>query len=512
MWLFVLHLVACKELLFFIDQTNAGNQFCLGFYQNQFGSCDEQEAIPPVLSVTTEESTRVNFTVNTVAGVLFNGFAIREQITYVNIPLGFIVFESVPEDTDVRFKGICIQAEGNRTIVVFGQHEELGSNDAYQALPVFELPPGRPYEYVVASVHGTESTAGTDSVALVIGTEDDTRVTVIPTSTIIAINYDYPPAIVAGFFFGFPDSLNTLTIGRYEALYLQLRDGDLTGTRIIANKPISVFSGHECGNIPLTGNPCDHLIEQIPPIDTWGNEVVTVPLRTRIGGDIIKVIAAHGSTTVNITRTDINTGAVTTVPSFILNSGEFREILINDYSLIQSSRPIGVFQFSRSWEVDGVETSDPFMLYVPPCEQYRNSFAVATAPFNETLEGTLRGGRTAYINYTNIAIPAAYSDINQLTINNAVPSAADFTSIRNTDNTIWGYGAQLLLDAGVQVMSHQNPNAGFGVAAYGFSLQLSWGYTAGQGLAPVALSKLTCVQSGHCGNVCTYHEKRKVNT
>ena len=476
------------------DQTNAGNQFCIGFFQNRFGDRGEQESIPPVIWVTTEESTPVNFNVTTIAGLLFSGVATRGQTTFVNTTLGLIVFETDPEDPAERFKGICIQAEGNRTVVVFGQHEELASNDAYQALPVFEMPLGRPYEYIVASILGAEVTEESDSVALIVGTEDDTDVTVIPPAS-LPTGIPYPQAPLGAFFPVLPDnSLNTINIGRFEVAYLQVRNippGDLTGTRIIANKPITVISGHECGSVPGPRNPgpCDHLIEQIPPIDMWGTEVAVVPLRTR-AEDRIKVIASQDSTIVNVTFTNPSSGEVTIMPSFTLSAEGFREIDTGAYTLIQSNRPIAVFQFSKSWQTDGTRVSDPFMFYVPPCEQYRDSYGVATAPFDPSLEGTadnpLRG---PYTNYTNIAIPAAYYDVDQLTINGGTPNGDDFIAIRNADNSIWGYGAQLLLDAGAQVISHDDDEAGFGLTMYGFSNQMSWGLTAGQRLAPVALCK-----------------------
>ena len=43
------------------------------------------------------------------------------------------------------------------------------------------------------------------------------------------------------------------------------------------------------------------------------------------------------------------------------------------------------------------------MLSVPPCEQYHDSYAVVTAPFDPSIEGTSPiQGRVAYVNYTNM--------------------------------------------------------------------------------------------------------------
>ena len=466
----------------------------MGFFRNRFGRASEPERIDPILWVATKESTSVNFTVSTIFGQLASDIAGPGEITYVNIPIGFVVFDSSnPQDTtDSLYKGIHIKAEGNRRIVVFGQNEEVASNDAYLALPIISRPAGSSYEYIAASVYGDQGSPqqAKDSVVLIIGTENDTQIIVEPPPL-----SQLPGGIVhslapfAGRFFStFSVEQRTVTIQRFQTFYLQVRGGDISGTRIIANKPISFFSGHECANVPLTSEPCDMLIEQVPPVDTWGTEVVTIPLITR-SADTIKVFASQASTTVSVTRTDISSGMVTSDPSFTLDRNGFRELVISDYTLIQSNNPIGVFQFSRSYRADNVLDSDPFMMWVPPCEQYRDCFAVAPAPFNPSIEGTAEG-RVAYVNYINIAVKAEYFNASMITVNNNPINASDFRAIRRSDNSIWDYGAQLTLDEGVQVIRHQDPNAALSVTIYGFSNQQSWGCTGGTGLAPVALCKL----------------------
>ena len=165
------------------------------------------------------------------------------------------------------------------------------------------------------------------------------------------------------------------------------------------------------------------------------------------------------------------------------------ELEVNDFMLIQSNHPIGVFQFSRSYTTDNVIFSDPFMLSVPSCEQYRDSYVVAPAPFDPSIEGSVTG-RIAYANYTNIAVPVEHFNASLITVNNNTINTSDFKPIRRADSSIWGYGAQLLLDEGAQVIKHQDPNATLSVIMYGFSNQMSWGCTGGTGLVPVALSKL----------------------
>ena len=470
----------------YVAQTNEGNEFFVGFFINRFGLVDEEETIHPVLWITTKEHTPVTFNVFTIYGLLVSNVTFPGQITYVHIPNGFVVFDS-SEDTasDSRFKGIHIKAEANRKIVVFGQNEEVASSDAYLALPIISLPAGRLYEYIAASVHGDIGTAAQDkdSVALIIGTENDTEIIIEPSVTIYN---DLAPLGV--FVSAAPVDFRTVIIQRFQTFYLQVRGGDISGTRIIANKPISVFSGHECANIPLDSGPCDMLIEQIQPIDTWGTEIVTIPLRTRIA-DVIKIFASQDTTTVSATRTSINSDGITNNSTFTLNRNQFIELVVNDFMLIESNHPVGVFQFSRSYTTDNVIISDPFMLSVPSRAQYRDSFVVAPAPFDPSIEGTVTN-RVAYDNYTNIAVPAEYFNASLITINNNTINASDFKPIRRADSSIWGYGAQLLLDEGAQVIKHQDPNAALSVTMYGFSSQMSWGCTGGTGLTPVGLSKL----------------------
>ena len=443
--------------------------------------------IPPIIWITTRDIRGACVAMYSTKERIATVTVTPGKIAHFNVPIKFVSFDSNNDsETDSQFKGIHIKAQRKRKIALFGQHEEVGSSDAYLGLPVISRPRGSSYEYIVASVLGYSGSARQTkhSVALIVGTENDTEIILEPSVVI-----RHPFATRSGGRFGPGASVDTRTviIRRFQTLYLQVGGKDMSGTRIIANKPISVFSGHECASIPFNSKSCDMLIEQIAPIDTWGTEVVTIPLRTR-SADVIKVFASQNSTTVNVTRTDISSGVVTSDPSFTLDRNRFMELVISDYTLIQSNNPIGVFQFSRSYSTDNVTFSDPFMLAVQSCKQYRDSYVVVPAPFNETIEGTATG-RVAYVNYTNIAVPAEYFNASMITVNNNPIDVSEFSPIKRADNSTWGYGAQLLLNEGAQVIRHQDPNAALLVTLYGFSNQMSWGCAGGTGLAPVALCK-----------------------
>ncbi|MBK7253805.1 MAG: IgGFc-binding protein [Ignavibacteria bacterium] len=57
------------------------------------------------------------------------------------------------------------------------------------------------------------------------------------------------------------------------------------------------------------------------------------------------------------------------VPQAPINEGQYVEQILSAYSVISSDKPILVAQYSNGTTFDGV-TSDPFMMLVPPYEQF----------------------------------------------------------------------------------------------------------------------------------------------
>jgi hypothetical protein len=54
---------------------------------------------------------------------------------------------------------------------------------------------------------------------------------------------------------------------------------DLTGTEVTASAPIAVFAGHDCATVPFDRYACDHLEEQVPPVETLGRQYVIARAR-----------------------------------------------------------------------------------------------------------------------------------------------------------------------------------------------------------------------------------------
>ena len=65
--------------------------------------------------------------------------------------------------------------------------------------------------------------------------------------------------------------------------YLQIVEfnADLTGSSILADKPVAVFGGNPC--IGIGACCCDNAAQQIPPVRALGHEYAAVRYRGRMG-------------------------------------------------------------------------------------------------------------------------------------------------------------------------------------------------------------------------------------
>ena len=64
---------------------------------------------------------------------------------------------------------------------------------------------------------------------------------------------------------------------------------DLTGVRILSSRPVAVFSGTMWTSVGVEFMG-DHMVEQLPPVVSWGAEFYTMPVATRLQGDIFRII------------------------------------------------------------------------------------------------------------------------------------------------------------------------------------------------------------------------------
>ncbi len=355
-------------------------------------------------------------------------------VTVVNIP---IIAELNTSDT-VESKGIHVTAQAE--VTVYGLNRAVFSSDAYLGLPTDIL--GTDYIVLGYSGSGPE--------LAIVGTVDGTIATITLSAS------------VGSRAAGVPFNINLNQGQTY-----QLRgSADLSGTIITSDKPIAVFGGNSCTNIPPGFAFCDHIVEQLPPTQTWGKSFVTVPLATRNNGDTFRFLASTNGT--NIT---VNGTVVTPVP---LNRGQFHERIINGSAVITSDQPILVAQYSNGCAFDsacGSADGDPFMMLIPPFEQFLGQYTVSTPDdANDTTP-------QFPANFINVVAPNAA--VGAITLDGTAIPTANFTAIGSSGFS----GAQVSLSQGSHNLSGPLP---FGAFIYGFGSFDSYGYPGGLSLAPIA--------------------------
>lgn len=238
------------------------------------------------------------------------------------------------------------------------QNVGVFSNDASLLLPANGV--GNEY-YVMSRQQNFNNLRGTMTVVAV--SEGSTQVTVVTTAK--TLPGKGVPGLAKGEAF-------KATLSQGEVLNIETNElgADLTGSRVIADKPIAVFGGSEGSNVPDTnvcvippgategscatqGWPCttnadcpvtccaDHIEEQLIPVKQWGMVYLASKLQPRgAEKDVWRILAAEDGTTV---VTDPPQAAIPP-----LNKGNFFEFESASDFVILANKPIMVGQFMAS--------------------------------------------------------------------------------------------------------------------------------------------------------------------
>ena len=235
-----------------------------------------------------------------------------------------------------------------------------------------------------------------------------------------------------------------------------LGDSILSGTIVESSKPIAVFSGNDCAMVPKYRKPCNHLVEQIPPVSNWGVKFMTNPTPNRQGGDKFHVIASMQNTVVLVVSVDTQVRAT-------LNKGDkyITEAPWNESLVILTTQPSLVVQYSKG--SDTLKLS-PSMSLVPPKEWYSNDYTVYV-PKDDT--------GNAFDSYINVVIDT--SRRNDLRVKGADDLSIDWEIISGG----FSRASLHLASDGVYHVYHKNPLADFSAVLYGMTSQKLFSFPVG---------------------------------
>ncbi len=307
--------------------------------------------------------------------------------------------------------GTCLSSRAYRVTATFPviayqfnplENVSVFSNDASLLVPTNSLDGnyrvvGWPQQWSVTDNPDTNGREEIRSFMTIVGTQPGTRVTVDATADIIPGGplRTRQPA----------HTPFAVTLGPFDVLNLETGAflADFTGSLITADKPVGVFAGTECSDVPFWRTSaerqaaCDHIEEQLFPASAIGQRYVasrsaprTVAV-TNAGAMVAQVnepewfrVMNPGSSPVHVETTlpvDVNVPGGPTV-EFDLDEGESYDIRALADFIIRGNSRISVAQFMGSQNTTGIPLTlpggDPSLIIVPPVEQWRSEYVFLT--------------------------------------------------------------------------------------------------------------------------------------
>lgn len=409
---------------------SAGKKFYIAFPANYYPDAEKK------LYITSQITTTVN--VYIPSPLFNNNYVVNAgETTIVNLP------QSSELKNSDSLSYTTIRVTSNNDITVYGINKRLTVTDAFLALPVESLGT----EYLIQSYPSslTENPSTGGSQFAIVGTEDNTEVTItLPVNT-------------GPYFAGVPYSVTLQTGQAYYLKATGLPGNDLSGTMISSNYRIAVFGSHHCANIPETELFCDYLIEQLPPVTSWGKEFVIVPLAGRTNGDTYRFLSSENNSDIFLDGTKIIT----------LNKNEIYEVIIDGPGYITSTGRILVTQYANGVTYDNPtnDIGDPFMMIVPPVEQFLSSYTIYSPDIGNPITPTA--------NYINLVVNK--SDKNNITVDATPVPSGIFTDLSYGNYSV----ARVSVNTGTHNITGTMPLL---VLVYGFNWRESYGYPGGTGL------------------------------
>lgn len=340
---------------------------------------------------------------------------------------------------------LAVHITADTTISVYGLNSRYQTTDTYMGLPTTVL--GTEYR----AMGYTKLSSDLLSALTIIATEDGTQVTITPTATTSTRKRAGVPFTV---------SLRKGDAYSVGALFESIGQCDLTGTLISSNKKIAVFSGHQCAYVPPKVEACNHLVEQLPPVASWGKHFYLGNLRER-SRYTYRVLANE-----NDTRVFEDSKLVA-----VLRAGEYHENLnVSRHLQITADKPVMVAQFAQGFKNQD-SVGDPMMILVSPTQQFLKQYRFAT-PINGD-----------WHHYINVVAPTA--SLGEIRLNGRRIDSSQFVVLGESRYSI----AQVAIPYGTHVISSQTP---FGLYSYGFGFKSdaydAYGNMAGQSF--IELNKL----------------------
>ncbi len=404
------------------------------------------DAAPYTLTISNPANNQERATVE-IRQMGGEGLNIKENIEYGTLET-FDMPRWDAEDSFLGNRSVHIESTVPVAVHQFNPANNVGvySNDASLLLPEVAL--GTRYRAACWPQGTVPSLLGKADYVTIVGTAAATTVTVTPTADVRAGTS--VPATSAG---------TPLTVTLDQGGVLQLEGdntstgvSDLTGSLIEASAPVVVFSGNECAEIPADYDACDHVEEQLLPVEAWGTHYVAAKFSPRgAETDVYRVMADQDGTTVEVSPTLDGFPAT-------LDGGEYLEFDTDQDFVLSASGPVAMVQYMTGSTWGEADVGDPAMVVLVPEEQYLAEYMFLTP-----------SGYQA--DYANIIARAGA----EVTIDEQPVEASLWTDVGSGEFAV----ARARLEPGIH---HLVSDQDVGLVVYGYDQEVSYAYPGGANL------------------------------
>lgn len=400
------------------EKSPEGTEFWLCFMRNHNNATRDNPNVTPLdlkLFLTSDKDANVKIRIKSIGyseDVFVKGGTVKAiQVSNLAQVTSSEVIES----------GRGIHVTSDVPISVYGLNRRKLTTDTFMGFPVNVL--GKNYRVMCYDV----------SIKLmaqlaVVATEDSTEVIITPTVDTDGGHKRGTP---------FKVMLNKGDVYQVAAANLAncIDDCDLTGSLVESDKKIAVFSGHQCAYVPTDVIACNHLVEQVPPLNSWGKHFYIGAFKKRSFYNY-RVLANEDNTKVFENNKLIGT----------INAGQHLERETKRSVQVTATSPVLVAQFSQGFD-NGDRIGDPMMLLISPTQQFLKKYRFAT-PVDGSWE-----------HFVNVVAPTKALESIRL---NGI--RVDVNSFRQLGNSRYSL-AQLGVNYGTHVIECSEP---FGMTSYGF--------------------------------------------
>nr|XP_028596464.1 IgGFc-binding protein-like [Podarcis muralis] len=315
-----------------------GKEFVTCYLQNYLAS--QQSPRLELLITGYHPATTVTVTVNK------SSFQ-KTVLVYEKDTVSVVVPTSLELTGNNIFDGV-VRIQADKDILVFSYNYKLTSSAATVVYPVHQL--GTQYYVVTPEGH----LSNTFKEFAVVAYQFPTQVTIHLKGAVTFQGKVY----AAG-------SRLVVDLKAFQAIQLQ-SSVDLSGSKVESDSPVAVLSGHSCA---IQFSECDHVVEQLLPVSSWGTTFIVPPLSFQPRIDIVYVIASQN--TLIQYQSGVNQGSRRAV------AGEIMRFEKQPSQVLSLSADVGIqVLFFYTGTNNGNCQYDPFLINVPALTSYCTSYHI----------------------------------------------------------------------------------------------------------------------------------------